>query len=44
MKFMLIYAYMMYWHEILDGFNLYVEKIIIHDSLMLHVALIMHVT
>ena len=43
-KIMLMYAYMMYWHEILDGCELYVENIIIHDLLMLHVVLIMHVT
>ena len=35
-KNMLIYVY--------DGCELYLENIIIHDLIMLHVALIMHVT
>ena len=40
---MLLYAYLMYCHEIHDGWKLYVENIIVHDLVMLHVALIIHV-
>ena len=40
---MLIYAYVLTC-VIHDGCELYVENIIIHDLVMLHVALIMHVT
>ena len=31
-------------NQILSGCELYVENIIIHDLLMLHVVLIMHIT
>ena len=37
-------CYLMYWHELFDGCELYVADIVTHNLLMFHVALIMHVT